>query len=261
MPRSHLPNSATLCVLAVALFLAPACGAGTSSDPAATVGGPLPPHQVYPLVGGTPEWAAFETHDEMIEAVQLPSETLRSLPTQELLEVCVTYPLFPDVFAFNTVEEGSAAVMGQFHGFEELFSRADAASVALETYESLRPSDFPAGTDPSDPAVVEFVMRHALIQYILADARLLGKFTEPQLKQLAEAGRLHLEQMLEPGRAHLFGGLSLETSALLAARARVRVSPAFSRSVDANADLAEFVRGRQPLTDGVLASVLAASKD
>ncbi|WP_304806593.1 hypothetical protein [Paramuribaculum intestinale] len=84
---------------------------------------------VYPIRPGTDEWSALETHEEKLRVTQLPDDLLNKLRTDELLEVCMDYPLLIDAFLFNTFEEGLEKMCGRFNGFQEFMRRNDNAQV------------------------------------------------------------------------------------------------------------------------------------
>ena len=84
---------------------------------------------VYPIRPGTDEWSALETHEEKLRVTQLPDDLLNKLRTDELLEVCMDYPLLIDAFLFNTFEDGLEKMCGRFNGFQEFMRRNDNAQV------------------------------------------------------------------------------------------------------------------------------------
>lgn len=62
----------------------------------------------------------------MVNASQVPLETLRSMSTAGLVETCLTYPLLSTILAHNDLQTGFQAVAGSFNGFQELLKRPDA---------------------------------------------------------------------------------------------------------------------------------------
>lgn len=79
-------------------------------------------------------WQNFRTHEEKVAALQLPEDLLKSISTEELVEVCMNYPLALDCFAFNSIEYGMQKVISNFNGFAELKSRDNAFNKVLEFY-------------------------------------------------------------------------------------------------------------------------------
>jgi len=53
----------------------------------------------YPVRPGSDEWLELKTHDEKLRVTQLPEDILKNLSTEDLLEVCMDYPLLIDAFS------------------------------------------------------------------------------------------------------------------------------------------------------------------
>ena len=79
-------------------------------------------------------WQYLESGEEMITALQLSDSLLKSLSTEELVEVCMSYPLALDCFAFNDINIGVQRVISNFNGFAELKTRNDALDKVLDFY-------------------------------------------------------------------------------------------------------------------------------
>ena len=89
---------------------------------------------IYPIQPGTPEWATLGSHDEMIDATQIPDLVLDTISTWGLLESCLKYPLYGDFSAFNNKVSYINDLVQSNHGFKELLSREDAPQVMLYFY-------------------------------------------------------------------------------------------------------------------------------
>lgn len=90
----------------------------------------------YPIKPGMEEWKNFKSHQEMANACQIPDDLLSKIPTEELAEICLNYPLFFTMKAFNNLQEGFDQVSTEFNGFQELFKRADSGTILLEIYKN-----------------------------------------------------------------------------------------------------------------------------
>lgn len=84
------------------------------------------------------EWSDFSSHQEMLDACQLPNTYLRESSTEELLEKVVKYPLTIDILSYNDIKTGVSAVAKQFNGLAELLSRKDIASVVANKYKQVK---------------------------------------------------------------------------------------------------------------------------
>lgn len=55
----------------------------------------------YPTKPGSSNWKQFKSHNEMIKACQMPDSILLQIPTKNLLESCLNYPLLFDILAYD----------------------------------------------------------------------------------------------------------------------------------------------------------------
>lgn len=82
-------------------------------------------------------WKTFQTLEEMQSACQIPDDVLPNLSTEELVQICMDYPLFGNFSAYNDELVGIKKVMDGFNGFTELKKRIDAAEKLLDLYENV----------------------------------------------------------------------------------------------------------------------------
>ena len=82
-------------------------------------------------------WKTFQTLEEMQSACQIPDDVLPNLSTEELVQICMNYPLFGNFSAYNDELVGIKKVMDGFNGFTELKKRTDAAEKLLDLYENV----------------------------------------------------------------------------------------------------------------------------
>jgi hypothetical protein len=68
---------------------------------------------------------------------QIASDVLTDLTDTALVATVLTYPPRADFTAFNSAEEGLAAMTGRFNGLRELFTRPGSASALQERFLSL----------------------------------------------------------------------------------------------------------------------------
>lgn len=85
----------------------------------------------YSIKPGSQVWKSFNTHDEMIKAVQVPDSVLKRLSTKDLIQTCLSYPLAFDYLAFDNLKNGYERTFKNFNGFRELTSRNDAGKELL----------------------------------------------------------------------------------------------------------------------------------
>lgn len=95
----------------------------------------------YPVLPGTDKWP-YGNHGEMVAICQIPQEVLDGMTTEELLESVLQYPLYADVYAYDSVLVGAMAVRDHFNGMSELAKRADCAQVMIEFARTHNLSDY-----------------------------------------------------------------------------------------------------------------------
>lgn len=83
----------------------------------------------YPIKVGSAEWKKIIDHNEMLRVCQIPNETLTILKSDELVKICLDYPLIIDCFAYNSIKQGVEKVINRFNGMKELICRKDAAFI------------------------------------------------------------------------------------------------------------------------------------
>ena len=90
----------------------------------------------FPVMPGSEEWKKFTSHQEMVDACQIPIDILSSLSTDDLARICLRYPLLADIFAFNFLDNGLDGLFIEFNGVKELYNR-DASNELLNYYSSI----------------------------------------------------------------------------------------------------------------------------
>jgi hypothetical protein len=88
----------------------------------------------YPIKPGTEEWKAFKTNKELVAACQLPEEVLKTVSTPYLLEVCLNYPLFDDIYLKESLADGVKLIINSFNGLSELVGREDFTKTIVDLY-------------------------------------------------------------------------------------------------------------------------------
>lgn len=88
----------------------------------------------YPVKPGTEEWKNFQSNEEMVNSCQIPEKVLSDLPTEELTELCLQYPLIYDVFAFDNLNSGLDKLFSDFNGISVLYQRNDVLNCIIKRY-------------------------------------------------------------------------------------------------------------------------------
>ena len=93
----------------------------------------------YPVRYGTPEWETLKSFEERLNAFNIPDEILKTISTEELVKVCMNYPWWGLMNAYNSRGTGFIVIFEHFNGFRELFGRDDAATELMKEYDKLDP--------------------------------------------------------------------------------------------------------------------------
>ena len=88
----------------------------------------------YPIKPGMEEWKKFQSNKEMVDACQIPEHVLQNISTNDLMILCLQYPLLFDVFAFNNKNDGLKILFADFNGIRVFCQRKDALSNLQEKY-------------------------------------------------------------------------------------------------------------------------------
>ena len=93
----------------------------------------------FPINPRTAEWKKLKSYEEQLSAYNIPNELIKKISTAELVKVCLAYPEWGVIDAFNNRRIGLNNMMSQFNGFQELFSRNDAAKELIKVYSNVDP--------------------------------------------------------------------------------------------------------------------------
>ena len=158
-------------------------------------------------------WKTFQTLEEMQEACQIPAEELKNLSTEELLQICLQYPLAGNYLAYNNELQGINAVMDGFNGFEELCKRDDGIDKLMDYYEQIEIGPF-LNRQNRTAIKREFPnLNLGYVELVLASGRLKDAETPANISRLRRAN----SRMLSIKKANplFFGSNSISRSAII----------------------------------------------
>ena len=93
----------------------------------------------FPVNPNTLEWKKLKSYEEQLMAYNIPEEIIKKISTQELVKICLAYPEWGVIEAFNDRRIGLNNMIIHFNGFQELFARHDAAKELIKVYSNLEP--------------------------------------------------------------------------------------------------------------------------
>ena len=89
----------------------------------------------YKVTPESSEWKEFNSHQEMVDACQIPYDEIEKMTTEELISAYLNYPLLGDMYAYSSIEIGFNAMRNQCNALNELLYREDIGEVLLTEYE------------------------------------------------------------------------------------------------------------------------------
>lgn len=133
----------------------------------------------YPVKPGSDKWKTFQSNDEMLGACQIPLNILSSLKTEELLLICLKYPLLLDIMAFNFFSDGYAGYEKNFNGIREFYRRSDAGVVIYSYYKQINLEDAKVYSS------IFLGFNISVVEYILSAPSVISKYSAQQRKEVA----------------------------------------------------------------------------
>ena len=146
----------------------------------------------YTIFPGTQEWKDLDIKTNRYELLQLPQDTLTSISTKRLLETCLYYPMMIDVYGFDNQTQGFSVVRARFNGFDEFFSRADAAENLILYYEERNPSRITSFDEDYDRGCYshDFV----IFELMISQPEIIFQLESSQIKSLTKSVLLKIER-------------------------------------------------------------------
>jgi hypothetical protein len=208
----------------------------------------------YPIKPGTDEWKTFTTHDEMLEACQIPESILEVMSTKGLVVTVLEYPLYGDIMAYNSIQQGFNKVAAQFNGLSELLNRKDAGVELLAKYRNMNPADIEA--DWSLVQKGSYAVKIGNIEILLAQDSILSNFTETQLLELIQVTRE--KYLVKQQLAEIYGQSGKERSVWLMGKVLQQVGyPPFEQQIRLDMSLQYFIGGGSFANDVVSNEIIS----
>ncbi len=197
----------------------------------------------YPVKPGSKEWKELKFHQEMVDVCQIPANLLSTISTEELAELCLNYPLFFTMKAFNNLQEGFNQVSTEFNGFQELFRRADAGVILLAIYKKCDPESIQTIKD----LIVQGLQKQRIffIEFILSQQVIIEKLSDSGKKALLSETILMIEEKTEAS----FSTFNKQATSLIAVRVLENKSATNNKIKDANSEQYRIFSKSVLLTD------------
>jgi hypothetical protein len=147
----------------------------------------------FPVNPNTKEWENLKTETERFNAMQIPSELLKSMSTENLIITCINYPAFGHYTAFSNIQDGISRTIKNFNGLQELFFRQDAPSKMLSVYSELSVSK----NDIKNIITDFWGMRICYFELLLAKDEIIGKLNDEEKITLIKEVKKKISERVE----------------------------------------------------------------
>jgi len=156
----------------------------------------------YSVKLGMGKWNQLKTEEERIAALQVPDEVLAKLTSEEIVDLCISFPLFGYYTAFNTPQTGFSIMHSRFNIFEHLMNRSDVGKHLIDAYKDADMKGF-----RTLPFSNEFwTIKLHYLELVLSQTDVLRKLTPEEILELIqEARKKFSEKTVDPAFSSLYG--------------------------------------------------------
>lgn len=199
----------------------------------------------YPLdpINNSAEWAKLSSYQEKIEVCQLPEDEISSWTTEELLDVCLAYPMYGTLNFQNSLQQGFDKILNDFNGLKALLERDDLGSVLLQRYETLDLNKILK----SQRYPVSYVK---FLEITIAQESVLEKMTHDERESL-----LKIAANVQSKKENYESCFSINENAVIVGRILMIDYPEFREIVNNDEALASFINSANPINSVVDPSI------
>ena len=132
----------------------------------------------------------INTHDDKVAKMQINNTDISTMSTKELINACLEYPMFGDMFFYNNDQEGIEGIIDDFNGLKELFKREDVGRELLDLYNNI------------DLGIVEQESEYPLLhlkylETLIAQRKTLDLLNLDERNQLLEICKKRLTEIID----------------------------------------------------------------
>ncbi len=131
---------------------------------------------------GGKKWESLKSHKEMVEICQIPEDIIHKLSTKNLAVICLDYPLFFTLTAFNNMQDGFEHIKKDFNGFRELYNRVDASKELMLLYHDIDPREVMSKN--TDLEKGNFMFNIFFLEYMLAQKDIINTLSYEDTKKI-----------------------------------------------------------------------------
>lgn len=139
----------------------------------------------FPAKPGKAEWNNLKTESERLNAMQVPSDILSNMETEELLITCMNYPAALFYGAYSNNYEGIRKIIEKFNGLQELLEREDALRCLTNLYKNIGTN----GLKQKDLRINEqyWPLKFRYIELLLSQDIIISSSTDEDVQNLLAA--------------------------------------------------------------------------
>ncbi len=127
----------------------------------------------YPIKPGMPEWEELSA-SEMLTVCQLPDTILISISSDGLLHSCLELPIFSQIIAAQSLQQGTDYFMQNFNGMVELQSRTEVGKFVSTLYKLMEVSCYDTLPMDNSGSRGNYTFRFTYIEMLMAQASMLN---------------------------------------------------------------------------------------
>lgn len=144
----------------------------------------------YPIKPGSQAWLELGGTVERVKVCQIPQDILKDLTTSALVEPCLNFPFFSDLFTSPDYQTGLKNLRTHFNGLEELFNRADLGKSSMNSYANLLSSTI---STADENEFMKHFNKTLYLELILAQPETLQALNAEELNTLRSVAIKHFE--------------------------------------------------------------------
>ncbi len=165
----------------------------------------------YPVRPGTPEWKLLGSFPERLKACHIPNDILSSVSTDQLIDICINYPLVLNILAFNSILDGFKNYTKNCNGFQELLKRDNVTTVLINKYKIENPLIIDTELT-SFKDRFGFAVRLSMLELFLCHEQILSKLDHTQKVDLVK--ELQYKKSQKYNSNPLYRDIGLQTVSL-----------------------------------------------
>jgi len=178
------------------------------------------------------------SYAEKVAILQVPQDKLLNMPTTHLVETCLNYPLFSNIWLYNSTQEGLEWIIKDFNGLQELIKRKDADIELLKKYGTMSPQVL--NKNWSDIEKGEFCAKFVFIEMLLAQNVILDKLNDDARTELVRESISKHDLMVQHGE---YDKINYESNSFLIGKIMQKVNYSkFNSLFESEINLREFIK-------------------